>query len=947
MPSVFDRLRTALAPAIDLERELASGGMGDVFVGRDTVLDRPIAVKVLKQELATAIAAERFLLEARSAARLSHPNVVKVYDSDIADGLLYFTMELIAGETLEGRLKRGPMAAADTTALGRDLLEALGAAHRLGIVHRDVKPSNIFLDGGRAKLGDFGIARVLESDTPTLTAPGRPIGTPYYMSPEQSRGEQVGRQSDLYSTGLVLYEACTGRRWIPGTAPDKGEWSDVPSELRPTLRKALQVEPGERWQDAASFDSSLRGHRTQWRPVVVAALVAAATIYLIMPIVRRWWWRETAQHDLILFPFETAGAADTALERSIYSATVWYFRQLPNLNLAPPAFAAREWSGSPLPQARQLAQLTKRMHAHFGAWALVRQVGAGLKVEVSVWNDRGEPLLQTVIQSDSADDQLALSDRIGARIIGAISQELPPTFRRGAALGRVGRDAALEFLQGEAAAERDAWLPAEAHYAAALARDSTFILAAWRLGNARRWMPLRPTPPFPPGFRALFQARRNDLPEVDRRLVEAQFAPSGLPRLAAYEAARSLAPDDPFVMLLYGDELFHRGPLSGRSLEEAARMLARAAEGDSTSAPAWEHLTWALIRLGRREDAYRALTNLRRVAGRRDESEIYLPDFLGVAYTARFDTAALASAAAPLLQAPSKLAIAARGALAFDLPDVELEFGGLLAALEDAAPAVHASGQIAQGSGLMALGRPSAALVALDSAAALFPDPAEARLQAAEWRVIPGALGVPGIIEAEAERGRGMLADLAARPGGAHAAWALAVDALARGDTADGRHWQTIVARDEPAGGPFGVLLAAMAAAGNGSPDSALLISEPALASDSAGRAPDSFFRAALHLLRGDWQVAAGLPDEADRSWLWYENTDVVGWPDAEAQPAEVDWALSSWVRARRASLASAAGRQGDACALGRRVLEIWHDPEPTTARVADSLRASLGSCPP
>ena len=212
MPSVFDRLRTALAPGIDLERELASGGMGDVFVGRDTVLDRPIAVKALKQELATAIAAERFLLEARSAARLSHPNVVKVYDSGIADGILYFTMELIAGETLEAKLTRGPIDASETTALGRDILAALGTAHRLGIIHRDIKPSNVFLDGSLAKLGDFGIARVLESDTPTLTAPGRLIGTPFYMSPEQSRGEQVARQSDVYSTGLVLYEACTGRR---------------------------------------------------------------------------------------------------------------------------------------------------------------------------------------------------------------------------------------------------------------------------------------------------------------------------------------------------------------------------------------------------------------------------------------------------------------------------------------------------------------------------------------------------------------------------------------------------------------------------------------------------------------------------------------------------------------------------------------------------------------
>jgi len=942
MPSVFDRLRTALAPGIDLERELASGGMGDVFVGRDTVLDRPIAVKALKQELATAVAAERFLLEARSAARLSHPNVVKVYDSDIADGLLYFTMELIAGETLEGRLKRGPMATDDTTALGRDLLAALGAAHRLGIIHRDVKPSNIFLDGGRAKLGDFGIARVLESDTPTLTAPGRPIGTPYYMSPEQSRGEPVARQSDLYSTGLVLYEACTARRWIPGTAPGQGEWSDVPAELRPALRRALQVKPGERWPDAASFAAALPGHRTPWRPVAVALLLTAAVVYLIV----HWWPPAAVRHDLILFPFEAAGVTDSTLERSIYRATEWYFRRLPSLSLAPRASAAQEWRASPLPEARRLAQLTARMHAHFGAWALVRPVGARLEVDVSVRNDRGEPLLQTVIRGDSA-DLLAVGDRIGARIIGAISEELPPTFRRGAALVQVRPDAALEFLQGEAAAERDAWLPAEAHYAEALRLDSTFILAAWRLGNARRWMPLRPTPPFPPGFRALFQARRNDLPEVDRRLVDAQFAPSGAPRLEAYEAARRLAPDDPYVMLLYGDELFHRGPLSGRSLDEAARMLAKATEGDSTSAPAWEHLAWALIRLGRREDAARALANLGRVAGRREESEIYLLDFLRVADTARFYPAALEVAGARLLQAPPALALAARGALAFDLPDVELEFGRRLAALEDAPPALHASGQVAQGVALMALGRPSAALVAFDSAAALFPDPAKARLQAAEWRVIPGALGVPGIIEAEAERGRSVLTALAAQPGGAHAAWALGLDALARRDTAAGRHWRSVVERDDSAGAPLGGLLAAMAAAGSGGPDSALMISEPALASDSAGYAPDPFFRAALHLLRGEWQVAAGRPDEADRSWLWYENTDVVGWPDAEAQPAEVDWALGSWARGRRAALASAAGRQGDACALGRRVLELWRGAELPTARVADSLRASLARCPP
>ena len=943
MASVFERLRTALAPGIDLERPLASGGMGDVFVGRDTVLDRPIAVKVLKQELATAIAAERFLLEARSAARLSHPSVVKVYDSDIADGILYFTMELIAGETLEAVLERGPLSVAETTALGHDVLAALGEAHRLRIVHRDVKPSNIFMDGGRAKLGDFGIARVLESGTPTLTAPGWPIGTPYYMSPEQSRGEPVTGTSDLYSTGLVLFEACAGRRWPRGMAPENGDWSSLPSELRPPLRKALQLEPSDRFQSAASFADALPRHRRPWRPVLAVVVLCAALIYLIA----RLWGPAppAARHDLVLFPFETIGLADSALDRAIYRSTEWYFRRLPSLSLVPRASALRGWHGSPLPETRRLAELTARTRARFGAWASVRRSDAQLEVDVRVVSDRGKPLLRETILGDSA-DRLALGGRIGARIVAAIADSLPATFRRGSALVQVRPDAALEFLQGEAAAERDAWLPAERHYQTALQLDPTFVLAAWRLGNARRWMPLRDSPPFPAGFLALFQARRNDLPEVDRHLVEAQFAPTGPRRFAAYEAARRLAPDDAYVMLLYGDELFHRGPLGGRSLDEAARMLAAAAAADSTLAPAWEHLAWALIRLGRRADAARALDNLRRIAGRREESEIYLPDFLQVAYTARFDPASLASAGGPLLKSPPALALAARGALAFDLAEVGLAFGRRLAALEDTPAEMRASGQVAQGVALMALGRPEAALAALDSAATLFPEPHTARLQAAEWRVIPGALGIPGIPAAEAARGREELAVLAAGPGGVAAAWALALDAFARRDTVAGLRWQNVVTRRDSAGGALGPLLAAMRAAQAGHPHSALRISEAALASDSAGYARDAFARSALHLLRGEWQLATGRAEEADRSWLWYENTDAVGWPDAEAQPADVDWALSSWARARRSALAARTQRSDDACALGRRVLEVWRDAEPPTARVADSLRASLAACP-
>ncbi|MEO7473829.1 MAG: hypothetical protein ABIY46_00665, partial [Gemmatimonadales bacterium] len=198
----------------------------------------------------------------------------------------------------------------------------------------------------------------------------------------------------------------------------------------------------------------------------------------------------------------------------------------------------------------------------------------------------------------------------------------------------------------------------------------------------------------------------------------------------------------------------------------------------------------------------------------------------------------------------------------------------------------------------------------------------------------------------DAARGRDQLVELAAGPAGAVAAWALAVDAFARRDTAAARRWQDVVARTDSEGGALQPMLDALRAASVGQPDSALRISESALAGDSAGYARDAFVRATLHLLRGEWQLAAGRPEAADRSWLWYENTDAVGWPNAEAQPADVDWALSTWARARRAALASRAQKRGDACALGRRVLDVWRGAEPPTALVADSLRAALAGCP-
>jgi hypothetical protein len=368
-------------------------------------------------------------------------------------------------------------------------------------------------------------------------------------------------------------------------------------------------------------------------------------------------------------------------------------------------------------------------------------------------------------------------------------------------------------------------------------------------------------------------------------------------------------------------------------------MLARAAAANPSLAPAWEHLAWAAIRLGRQAEAARALEMLQGAVGGRDESEIYLPDLLRLAFAARFTPAARLDQAE--LDSPGSLGLAARGALAFDLPEHQLAFGRRLAATDDVRPADRANGLEGEAVALVALGRPARALTVLDSATALFPI-GEAARQAAEWRVLLPALGLPGVPEDERAAGRQALEQLAAR-GDTLAAWALGVSALAAGDTAAGRRWENLTGTE----GALAALLAGMDAAVRDDPAAALALSAPALAADSAGAAPDPFLRSALHLLRGQWQVRLGQLDEADRSWRWYQNTDAVGWPHAEAQAADVDWALGSYARLLRAELAWRQGRRAEACEHATRLGELWGGAEPAFGPAVSRLRTVTGWCRP
>ncbi len=215
----FVRLRESLGDRYVIERELGKGGMATVHLAHDVKHDRDVAIKVLHPELAASIGAERFEREIRLAARLQHPHILGLYDSGSVDGLLYYVMPFVRGESLRDRLDREGMLPVDAALrITAEVASALQHAHEQGVVHRDIKPENVLLSGDHALVADFGIARAAnDAGGSKLTKTGVTVGTPVYMAPEQSSGDPVGPAADIYSLGCMLYEMLAGEPPFTGT----------------------------------------------------------------------------------------------------------------------------------------------------------------------------------------------------------------------------------------------------------------------------------------------------------------------------------------------------------------------------------------------------------------------------------------------------------------------------------------------------------------------------------------------------------------------------------------------------------------------------------------------------------------------------------------------------------------------------------------------------------
>ncbi len=212
---------TVLAERYTLEREVGRGGMATVYLARDSRHSRSVAVKILRPEIAAWLGHERFLREIQIAAGLTHPHILPLYDSGEAGGLLYYVMPYVDGESLRDRIGReGRLPHEDARRIAREVADALSYAHSHNVVHRDIKPGNILLEGRHAVVADFGIARALSQAVgDEITTSGLVIGTPMYMSPEQISGSQIDGRSDIYSLGCVLHEMVLGEPPFKGPSP--------------------------------------------------------------------------------------------------------------------------------------------------------------------------------------------------------------------------------------------------------------------------------------------------------------------------------------------------------------------------------------------------------------------------------------------------------------------------------------------------------------------------------------------------------------------------------------------------------------------------------------------------------------------------------------------------------------------------------------------------------
>ena len=522
------RLNAALAGRYTLERELGRGGMATVWLAQDLKHDRPVALKVLRPELAAALGPERFLREVRITARLNHPHILPLLDSGDADGFLYYVMPYVAGESLRDRLEREKqLPLDDALQIAREVADALSYAHRRDVVHRDVKPENILLESGHAVVADFGIARAISAaGGEALTQTGIAVGTPAYMSPEQGAGSrELDGRSDLYSLGCVLYEMLAGRPPFVGPTVESIVHQHLTAELpniaslRPAvpagvvaaLSRALAKTPADRFHPVALFGEAIlpRASVTNaLRPSVAVAggipwrrwrLIGAGVAVVVVGSVTltRWIRRDATEprHPrtaIAVLPFQNLSAEQS----HAYFAGGLHDELLTQLSkVAALTVISRTsvmgYAGADTPPLRQIA---RELGVGSVVEGSVQVVGGRLQVNVQLIDAATDAHLWAERYNRTLDDAFAIQSDIAQRVVAAVGTALGGTEQASIAAAPTANPEAYQlYLQGleyyrRPGSERRDLDIAQQLYERALALDPEFALARAALSEVHGWM---------------------------------------------------------------------------------------------------------------------------------------------------------------------------------------------------------------------------------------------------------------------------------------------------------------------------------------------------------------------------------------------------------------------------------------------------------------------------
>jgi len=456
-----------------IERELGGGGMSRVFVARDESLGRDLVIKVLTPELAEGLSAERFEREARLAARLQHPHIVPVITAGIADGLPYYTMPFITGESLRTRMARARIELPVAIKVLSDVARALDYAHRQGVIHRDIKPENILLSDGIAMVTDFGIAKALsaaKTQAPggTLTQLGTSLGTPAYMAPEQAVGDTVDARADLYAWGMVAYEMLAGAHPFAGRttaqqliaaqiaeqpAPLAARSPNVPPALAALVMRCLEKNPAARPSDAATIIAALdsprllelhdgiRSHapRASRRNVVLASVGVVAVLALggatlgwkhIAPLLHRdsgsaasagTASARSAITTVAVLPFVNTGgnAKDEYFSDGMTDELAHALSRLPSLRVAGRT-SSYAFKGKDVPAQ----QIGHTLHVGGIVEGTVRRAGDRLRITAQLTSASDGLVVWSDAYESSATDVFQVQDEFTREIVSALEPAL-------------------------------------------------------------------------------------------------------------------------------------------------------------------------------------------------------------------------------------------------------------------------------------------------------------------------------------------------------------------------------------------------------------------------------------------------------------------------------------------------------------------------------------------